>query len=215
MLLCSWSYHYTLPQKNKKCLFSIPCLHVDIEFTSNRLRMYLFCVWCVGCATANRRSRLTSWPVVTFGSIPAFNASLHCLSQLAFVFNQLTNCNVQFNSRFIASLYGETTSVFNHFKSPWWSEKLKASSWVMNLVKKMHTKISGEEYYTEKFLCVVRSAFSGKSIVQKSFCALYDQHRAWSMWSAAPASSVLGTFLLPMAECMMSTQRVTSTKENQ
>ena len=49
--------------------------------------------------------------------------------------------------------------------------------------KKMHTKISG------------------KSVIQKSFCVLYDQRRAPSMWSAAPASSVLGTFLSPMAEC--------------
>ena len=70
-----------------------------------------FCVWDVGCATANRRSR----------------------------FNQLTNHSVRFNSRSYASLPGETTSVFNHFKSPCRSEKLKASSRVMNLKKKTHT----------------------------------------------------------------------------
>ena len=117
-----------------------------------------FCVWGVGCATANRRSR----------------------------FNRLTNHSVQFNSHFYASLPGKMTSVFNHFKSPCRSEKLKASSRVMNLDKKTHTKISG------------------KSIIQNSFCALSDQCRAPSMWSAAPASSVLGTFLSPMAECTTS-----------
>ena len=52
--------------------------------------------------------------------------------------------------------------------------------------KKTHTKISG------------------KSIMQKSFCALYDQRGVRSMWSSVLASSVLGTFLSPMVECMMS-----------
>ena len=33
--------------------------------------------------------------------------------------------------------------------------------------------------------------------IQKSFCALYNQHRAPSMLNAVPASSVLGTFLSP------------------
>ena len=120
------------------------------------------CVWDVGCATANRRS----------------------------CFNQLTNRSVWFNSRSYASLPGETTSVFNHFKSPCWSEKLKASSGVMNLTQKMHTKISG------------------KSMIQNSFCALFNQRRAPSMWSAVPASSVLGTFLSPMVECMTSSQHL-------
>ena len=114
-----------------------------------------FCVWDVGCATANRRSR----------------------------FNHLTYRSVWFNSRFYASLPGETTSVFNHFKLPCRSEKLKqAPGWWIS-PKKTHTK------------------FFGKSIIHYSFCALYDQHRAPSMWSAVPASSVLGTFLSPMAEC--------------
>ena len=130
-----------------------------------------FCVWCVGCATANWHSR----------------------------FNQLTNRSVRFSFRFYASLPGETTSIFNHFKSPCQSEKLKTSSRVMNLAKKTHTKISG------------------KSIIQNSFCALYDQRRAPSMWSAAPASSVLGTFLSPVVECTTSNSAsawsVTSTKE--
>ena len=34
------------PPKNKKCFFSIPCVHVDIKHTSNLLHMCLFCVWC-------------------------------------------------------------------------------------------------------------------------------------------------------------------------
>ena len=168
-LLCSWSYHYAVPQKNIYFLFFIPCVHVGIKFTGNWLRICLFCVWGVGCATANQHSH----------------------------FNQLTSRSIRFNSRSYASLPGKRTCVFNHFKSPCRSENLKASSLVMNLIKIPHTKMSG------------------KSIIQKSFCALYNQHRVRSMWNAAPASSVLGTFLLPMAECMMSTQRVTSAKENQ
>ena len=99
----------------------------------------------VGCATANRRSR----------------------------FNQLTNRSVRFNSRSYTSLSGETTSVFNHFKSPCWSEKPLASSWVMNLAKKPPTKIWR------------------KSMIENSLCALYDQRRAPSMWSSAPAYSAL------------------------
>ena len=89
-----------------------------------------FCVWDVGCATANRRSR----------------------------FNQLTNRSVRFNSRFYASLPGETTSIFNHFKSPWRSEKLKASSQVMNLAKKTHTKISGKSIIQNSFsVCTINA----------------------------------------------------------
>ena len=100
-LLCSWLYHYALPQKNKNYLFLIPCVHVGIRFSSN-----LFCVWGIGCATASQRSH----------------------------FNQLSNRSVRFNSCPSASLPGEMTSVFNHFKSPCWSKKLKTSPWVINLV---------------------------------------------------------------------------------
>ena len=144
-LLRSWSYHDTLLRK-RRSLFSIPCVRVGIKFASNQLHMCLFYVWDAICAIASWRSR----------------------------FNQLTNRSVWFNSRTYASLPGETTTVFNHFKSPCWSEKLKASSGVMNLTQKMHTKISG------------------KSMIQNSFCALFNQRRAPSMWSAVPASSVLG-----------------------
>ena len=107
MLLCSWSYHYAVPQKNKRCLFLIPCVRVGIKFISNWLRICLFCVWGVGCATANQHSH----------------------------FNQLTSRSIQFNSRSYASLPGERTSIFNHFKSLCRSENLKASSLVMNLIK--------------------------------------------------------------------------------
>ena len=86
------------------------------------------------------------------------------------VLNQLTNCSVWFNSRSYASLPGEMTHVFNHFKSPCQSEKQKTSSQVINLVKK-HTP-----------------NFPGRIYLQKSFCALYSQRRAPSMLSAAPAS---------------------------
>ena len=64
-------------------------------------------------------------------------------------FNQLTkNHSVWFNSCSYVSLPGETTSVFRHFKSPCWSEKLKASSRVMNLVQKKCTpKFLGRALY--------------------------------------------------------------------
>ena len=55
-----------------------------------------------------------------------------------------------------------------------------------------------EEHYTETFLCIVQSTQSAKHV-------------------KCSASSVLGTFLSPIAECTMSnnasTQNVTSTKE--
>ena len=101
-----------------------------------------FCVLDVSCATANRRSH----------------------------FNQLTYHSVRFISHSYASLPGETTSVFNHFKSPCWSEKLKASFRVMNLVNNKNALQNfREEYYTEKFLCVVRSTRSAKH-VKRSAC---------------------------------------------
>ena len=81
-----------------------------------------FCVWDVGCATANRRSR----------------------------FNQLTNHSIRFNSCSYASLPGKTTSVFSHFKSPCRSEKPKASSRVMNLAKKCTPKFPGRVWQSAK-----------------------------------------------------------------
>ena len=156
--LCSWLYHYALPQKNKNCLFSIPCVCVGIKFTSNRLRVCLFCVWDVGCATANRHSR----------------------------FNQLTNHSVQFNSCSYASLPERQLpfSVISnrHAEAKSWKW---ASGWCIKK-KKTHIKIYG------------------KSIIQKSFSASYNQRGVPSMWSSVLASSVLGTVLSPMVECMMS-----------
>ena len=173
-LLRSWSYHYAFPEKNKNCLFLIPCVRVGIRFTSNRLSVCLFVFEMLVVPQPIGVRILTSWPIVAFGSIPTF-----------------------------VSLPGKTTSIFSHFKSACRSEKLKASSQVMSLV----------HIHTQK----MRTRISGKSIIQKSFCALYDQHRAPSMWSAAPASSVLGTFLSPLAERTTSnnasTQSVTSSKE--
>ena len=59
--------------------------------------------------------------------------------------NQLTNCSIQFSSRFYVS--GEMTSVLNLFKLLCQSKKLKESSQVTNLVSKMHTKISWKNIY--------------------------------------------------------------------
>ena len=58
------------------------------------------------------------------------------------VLNQLTSCSIQLNSLSYASRPGETTSIFSHFKSPCQSEKLKVSSWVINLVQAMTCSIS-------------------------------------------------------------------------
>ena len=80
------------------------------------------------------------------------------------VLNQLTNCSIRFNSCSYASLPGETTPVFNHFKSPCWSEKQKVSSRVINLVKKTHTKLSRQNISPEKFLCIVRSTQSTQHV---------------------------------------------------
>ena len=84
-------------------------------------------------------------------------------------------------------LHGKTTSILNHFKSPWRSKRLIVivSSLVVNLVqkkkkkKKKHTKIPTKN-------------------TRKSFHALYNQRRAPSVWSAM---SAYWTFLSPMVEC--------------
>ena len=62
-----------------------------------------------------------------------------CHSQLAFT---SWPGSLWFNSHSWASLPGETTSVFSHFKSPCQSGKLKVSSWVINLVQAMTCSIS-------------------------------------------------------------------------
>ena len=73
------------------------------------------------------------------------------------ILSQLTNCSVLVNSCSYVSLLGETTSIFNYFESPCQSEKLKASSWVINL--------SGKNTSTETFLCIVRSTQSVPSML--------------------------------------------------
>ena len=130
------------------------------------------CVWGVGCTISNQR--------------------LH--------FNQLASLSIQFSSRSYASL-PDATSVFSHFKSPCRSEKLKTSSWVINLVKNHTPKFPGRVLYRNSSVhcsCTINSAPS--------------------MWSTAPASSVVVTSLSPMAECMtlnnMSTRSITLTKES-
>ena len=69
-------------------------------------------------------------------------------------FNQLTNRRVRFSSCSYASLPGETTSVFNRFKSPCRSEKQKASSRVIDLVhKKTH------QNFWQKYIYICRNIY--------------------------------------------------------
>ena len=46
------------------------------------------------------------------------------------------------------------------------------------------SELPGDEFGPKK----THANIFGKSTIQKGFCALYDQCRAPSMWSAAPAS---------------------------
>jgi len=78
---------------------------------------------------------------------------------------QVCSCSIQFSSCFYASLPGETTSVFNHLKSPFWSDKLKASSPVINSAPNFPGRI-----YV-KFLCIVWPTQSAQH-VQCSACFL-------------------------------------------
>ena len=125
-------------------------MHVGIEYTSHRLRLCLFHLVVL----------VVPQPI----SI--------C------VLNQLTRHSVWFNSRSFASLPGETTSIFNHFKLPCWSKKLKVSSWVINLIQKMHTELSRKNISTEKFLCIVQSTHSTQH-VKYSACFLGHFCRPW------------------------------------
>ena len=108
-------------------------MRLGIKCASNWLHVCPFRVCDVGYATANQQS----------------------------CFNKLTNCSVWFNSHSYASLSCETTSVFTHFKSPCWGERLKASSLLINRTPNFPGRIN--------FLCIV-------------------QRRAPRMWSVAPAS---------------------------
>ena len=122
-----------------------------------------FCVWDVGCTTANWRSH----------------------------FNQLTNRSVRFNSCSYASLPGETTSVFIHFKSPCRSKKPKVSSQVSSQ-KKCTPKFPGRVWYRTVSVC----------------CMINTERQA---------CEVQRLLLQFLAECMTSnnasTWSVTSTKE--
>ena len=102
----------------------------------------------------------------------------------AHVLNRLTNCSVQFNS--LSYVSGKTTSVFNHFKSQCQSKKLKASSWVINLVKKQHTELSGMNISTERFLCIVWSVQSAQHVKCSTcflglFCCPWQNVWRWTM----------------------------------
>ena len=93
-----------------------------------------------------------------------------CHSQLVFAFNQMTNCSIRLNSRSYASLPGETTSISNHFKSPCRSELPGDESRQKNTHQNFR-----EEYYTAKFLCIVRSTQSAKHVKRNtSFFSSWD-----------------------------------------
>ena len=102
------------------------------------------------------------------------------------ILNQLTTCSVQFSSRYYVSLPGETTSVLVISNG-----HTEASSRVINLIKKAHTKLCSKNMSTETFQCIVRPA---------------SEVQCW----------IPGTFMLPMAECMISSNvlagSITSTK---
>ena len=94
-----------------------------------------FCVWGVGCATANRRSR----------------------------FNHLTNHSVQFKIRFYASSW-RGDFCFQSFQIA--ISKWEAESELLGDGSRQKTAHQNflEEYYTEQFLCIVRSTQSTKHV---------------------------------------------------
>ena len=127
MLLCSWLYHSTLPpEKQNKNIFNL--MHA----------------WAAAPAAGYMCAIFVSVVLVVPQPI-----GVHVL-------NQLTNRSVLFSSHSVASLPGETTSIFNRFKSP--------CSQVINLVKKLHTKLSGKNISTEKFLCIVWSTQNAQHV---------------------------------------------------
>ena len=75
------------------------------------------------------------------------------------ILNQLTNCSVRFSSRYYASLPGETTSVLVISNG-----HTEASSRVINLIKKPHTKLCRKNKSTEKFQCIVRPVQSTQHV---------------------------------------------------
>ena len=98
------------------------------------------CVWDVGCATANRRSR----------------------------FNQLTNRSVWFSSRSYASLLGKTTSVFSHFKNR--HAEVRSWKRAPGWWKKKKRNAHQEKCYTEQFLCVIVQSTQSAKHVKCSTC---------------------------------------------
>ena len=95
VLLCSWSYHDTLPLKNSLFLFVISCMCVDTSAPAT------------GCTCAFFSSVMLVVPQPI---------SIRVLIQV-------TSCSIRFSSCSYASLPGETTSVFSHFKMPCRNEK--------------------------------------------------------------------------------------------
>ena len=117
-LLRLWSYCDTLPWKKKRFIFDLvhACGHQMCQQKAARVPFFVSVVLVVPQPVGVR------------------------------VLNQLTNCSVRFNSCSFASLPGEMTHVFNHFKSLCWSEKQKTSSRVISQQK----KIFQEEYIYRK-----------------------------------------------------------------
>lgn len=115
-----------------------------------------------------------------------------------YILNWLTSWSIQFNSRSYVSLPGEMTSVFSHFKSRCWSEKLKVSSRVSKSCQENTPKCLGR-------------IISRKVSVHRTINA---KHPACEVQCL-----LLRAFLSPMAECMTSNyasaQSVASTKEKQ
>ena len=134
-LLRSWSYHYAFPEKNKNCLFLIPCVRVGIRFTSNRLSVCLFVFEMLVVPQPIGVCILTSWPIVAFGSIPAFMR--HFLAR-RLPFSIISNAMPKWEAE--SELPGDESGQ-----------------------KNAHQNFR-EEYYTEQFLCVVRSTQSAKHV---------------------------------------------------
>ena len=78
--------------------------------------------------------------------------SVHLLSQLT------SHC-VWFSSYSYASLPGKTTSIFSHFELLCWSKKLKASSWVVNIIFKNNPKFPGTMYRKVSMHCLLLGTF--------------------------------------------------------
>ena len=118
-LLCLWSYHYALSPKNKRVFFfgSRACMWAS-NVPATGCMCAFFHVCGVGCAPGNQRSRFK----------PA---------------DQLCH-SVQFPLLCIAAWWD--SFCFQSFQIAVLKRKAE-SSWVINLIQKMHTKLSRKNRY--------------------------------------------------------------------